>query len=867
MFERFTKRMICFIVMAGLLLWGTGAAMAGNISSTDKYAWGANTGWNNFEPSNGGGVTVYDDHLEGYAWAENVGWIRLGTHTTGGAHTYTNASQTTYGVNHDGSGNLSGYAWGVNVGWINFNPANSQVTVNTSTGDFDGYAWGENIGWIHFQNDSPAYKVVTIWRPNAAPDITGVTPDSTTIAEGSSISLGGSFTDTDEGDSHDVTISWGDSGTDTTFTLAADTFSFSGRTHTYADNASYTVTVTVNDGTDLDSDDSTDITVSNVAPTLILSGDASVLRDSTYTLGLSAVTDPGDDTVSGCTVNWGDGNSDSCTPGGNVTHSYSSTGSKNITTDLTDEDGAHTAVASKTVEVVIPLVAFSSATYSDEENVETSNSVTLSRTVFTNCVTEVSVSVTGGDATGGTDYDSGFPVTVTFNEGDDSRTVSVPVTGDAVDEEDETVIFSVSSVSNADIGTQDTATLTITDDDTRGITVTPTSGLVTTESGGTATFTVVLDSQPTADVTIGISSDTTGEGTVSTDTLIFTADNWNVAQTVTVTGTDDSSGDGSVAYNIVTAAATGGDYAGIDPDDVSVTNSDNDTPGITVTPTELTADEPSGTADFVIKLNTRPTGDADVSVPLSASGPCTLSVTSPAIIVNTEWETGVTVTVTAEDDSAVNPGGERICTVSTGDPASDDSDYGDLGPDDATDVTVTVQDDDTAEFEVSDISGDTTEAGGTATFTVRLTSEPSADVTVAVSSDDTTEGTVSPESLTFGPGDWDAPQTVTVTGEDDKDEDGDVDYSIVLAAAESDDTDYDGTDPPDVSVTNTDDPSEYDPGDVNGDGSVDLKDAILCLKILAGITDTAEVILAADVNDDGRIGFEELFFVLKKLAE
>src|SRR5436853_635157 len=40
------------------------------------------------------------------------------------------------------------------------------------------------------------------------------------------------------------------------------------------------------------------------------------------------------------------------------------------------------------------------------------------------------------------------------------------------------------------------------DDDIAGITVTPTAGLVTTEAGGTASFTVVLTSQPTADVTV-----------------------------------------------------------------------------------------------------------------------------------------------------------------------------------------------------------------------------------------------------------------------------------------------------------------------------------------------------------------------------
>lgn len=56
------------------------------------------------------------------------------------------------------------WPWGTNVGWINFNPNDSQVTVDLVSGDLDGYAWGENVGWIHFQNASPAYKVVTTWR-------------------------------------------------------------------------------------------------------------------------------------------------------------------------------------------------------------------------------------------------------------------------------------------------------------------------------------------------------------------------------------------------------------------------------------------------------------------------------------------------------------------------------------------------------------------------------------------------------------------------------------------------------------------------------------------------------------------------------
>src|SRR2546426_418755 len=129
--------------------------------------------------------------------------------------------------------------------------------------------------------------------------------------------------------------------------------------------------------------------------------------------------------------------------------------------------------------------------------------------------------------------------------------------------------------------------VTNTDNDTAGITVNPTSGLTTTEAGGTATFTVVLNSQPTANVSIELSSSDLTEGTVAPASLTFTTANWNVAETVTVTGVDDLVQDGNIAYSIVTAPAvsTDGNYNNRNASDVSVTNTDDDLAGITVNPT------------------------------------------------------------------------------------------------------------------------------------------------------------------------------------------------------------------------------------------------------------------------------------------
>lgn len=105
--------------------------------------------------------------------------------------------------------------------------------------------------------------------------------------------------------------------------------------------------------------------------------------------------------------------------------------------------------------------------------------------------------------------------------------------------------------------------------------VTPVSGLVTTESGGTAQFTVVLQLAPTADVTIDFASDDVTEGTPAPAQLVFTPAKWNVPQTVTVTGVGDFLNDGDVAYSVTgTIAAGSGNYDGVSVPSVALVNVD-----------------------------------------------------------------------------------------------------------------------------------------------------------------------------------------------------------------------------------------------------------------------------------------------------
>jgi len=112
---------------------------------------------------------------------------------------------------------------------------------------------------------------------------------------------------------------------------------------------------------------------------------------------------------------------------------------------------------------------------------------------------------------------------------------------------------------------------------------------------------------------------------------------------------------------------------------------------------------------------------------------------------------------------------------------------------------------DTFNFTIIPTSVNTTEAGGTAAFTVKLNNQPTADVIIELSSSDATEGTVSASSLTFTNADWNIEQVVSVTGVDDLIDDGNVSYTIALTPALSEDTNYDGIDPNDANVTNIDD--------------------------------------------------------------
>jgi hypothetical protein len=425
--------------------------------------------------------------------------------------------------------------------------------------------------------------------------------------------------------------------------------------------------------------------------------------------------------------------------------------------------------------------------------------VVLNTQPATNVVLEVSSS----DLTEGVTA----PATLTFTNVNWSTPQTISVTGVDDASIDGNQLYSATVHVNASSDAAYAAladksvSITNTDDETAGITVTPSSGLTTTEFGGTATFSVVLNSIPTASVIVDIASDLPAEGTISEARLTFTPATWNVPQIVTVTGEDDIVVDGARVYHVITSAAVSGDpnYAAFNASDVTLTNLDNDMIGIDVSPSALTTVEGGATAAFSVVLRSQPS--AAVTVPLRMANTTQGSISPMSLVfTSSNWATPRTVTVTATNDAIAD--GDFLNTAITDPATSTDLLYAGF---DAANVMVTNADNDTVGVVVTPTTGlVTTESGGTASFTMRLLSQPSASVTVSIASSDATEGIASPGTLTFTTGDWSSPHLVTITGQPDGSADGDIAYNVITGALVSADSAYNGLAVTDVSVTNLD---------------------------------------------------------------
>jgi len=338
--------------------------------------------------------------------------------------------------------------------------------------------------------------------------------------------------------------------------------------------------------------------------------------------------------------------------------------------------------------------------------------------------------------------------------------------------------------------------------DAPGIHIYPTTGLTTSEIGDEASFTMMLLSRPTSDVTVALTVSDLTEASLAASSVTFTSDNWDKGQRVSIAGQDDFDDDGDQNFTVITAASSSEDtlYDGIDPADVSVTNVDDDGVGFIFYPIDtLSTSEDGGSSQFTILLTSQPA--SPVIVPVVSSDESEGSVMPAwAMFKENNWSNPQRITVSGVNDDFDDD--DIRYSLLIGPAESADPNYDGIDP---VDFFVTNRDNDSAYVIVTPTSGLlTTETGGKDTLTFTLSAQPRKDVLIPLSPSEVSEGSVSPDTVRISPDQWQDDFTAVVTGVDDTDLDGDQTYSLIIGPVVSDDYSFAGIDPADVEVTNLD---------------------------------------------------------------
>jgi hypothetical protein len=156
------------LIACSLAIISASAFAATTINPTDRHAYGANLGWQDWRGDTNNGAVIGEYVCSGYIYSANAGWIHLGSNAPANGVHYQNNSTADYGVNHDGLGHLRGYAYGANIGWLNFE-TNGNPRVDLKTGALSGNVYSANCGWISLTNAFAYVKSDTI-RPGTDSD-------------------------------------------------------------------------------------------------------------------------------------------------------------------------------------------------------------------------------------------------------------------------------------------------------------------------------------------------------------------------------------------------------------------------------------------------------------------------------------------------------------------------------------------------------------------------------------------------------------------------------------------------------------------------------------------------------------------------
>lgn len=312
-------------------------------------------------------------------------------------------------------------------------------------------------------------------------------------------------------------------------------------------------------------------------------------------------------------------------------------------------------------------------------------------------------------------------------------------------------------------------TVTLGDNDTAGLTETLPTDL-TLDEGGSQSYTVKLDSQPTAAVRIiaTIAAPRIGltiNGSTSPVTRTFDAENYATAQTFVIALAADAidnlpaeRADVSIAYAVVSADAA---YNAMSIADTIVGLIDDEDPsGINHTlPANLRLPEGENRS-YIIRLANPPTANVQITATLGAARPgLTINdSTSPVTLTSTPMDYGEkTLTIALANDTDDNPAGDRAAMMITYEVATTDPD---LSMESIPSTAVTLVDNEDGASVTESLPLDLELAEGESrSFTVSITTQPTQNVRImatvgAARPGLTINGSASTHTLTFDTENW-----------------------------------------------------------------------------------------------------------------
>ncbi len=397
---------------------------------------------------------------------------------------------------------------------------------------------------------------------------------------------------------------------------------------------------------------------------------------------------------------------------------------------------------------------------SDYEVAEGGNvTITVNLSADPERTVEVPLTATRQGGASGADYS--VPATVTFDSGETAKDITFAAAQDDIDDDGEKVLlgFGASLPDRVSASTTTpSATVTILDDDARGVMVSPTS--LPVDEGATAEYTVVLKTEPTGNVTVRVNDPTDNtDVTAAPASLTFDENDWDTPQTVTVSAVQDADGVNETAT--VTHTVSGADYASETASDVSVAVVDDETPDVTIAPTGITV-LPGGSNEYTVVLDTEPT--VQVTVTVTGHADKVLSVSPEQLTFDADdWDTPKTVEVSA-DDSVTTTETIRLAHGLAG------GEYRSVTADDVA-VTV-VKASGVLDFQVGVTASPqalTVPEDKSRSYSVILSAVPTGDVTVTINLPTGNDLSIDKSSLTFTTDNWNVPQAVRVSAADDDD--------------------------------------------------------------------------------------------------